>query len=100
MNRKHLIQFVATVGAVLVLYVLSFGPIFAYALPKSDVYMSDQASETDKRRMRAVRGIYKPVLQGCKLSSSFRGIAQWYVSLYVSLFKKDNGDVLYYLLTA
>ena len=32
MNRKHLIQFVATGGAVVVLYVLSFAPVAAHAL--------------------------------------------------------------------
>ena len=30
MNRKHLIQFVATVGSVVVLYVLSYAPLRLY----------------------------------------------------------------------
>lgn len=57
MNRKHLIQLVATLGAMIVLYVLSIGPVFAFSHSAS--YDSVGGLTRHQNRMES---IYLPIL--------------------------------------
>jgi hypothetical protein len=83
MNKKHLIQFVATVGAMLVLYVLSFGPVYAYA---SRSIMLGGRPEMERRwdRLATLQSFYRPIFWTAGHSKWFAGLSDKWIRWWMS----------------
>jgi hypothetical protein len=79
MNRKHLIRFVVSVGAVLALYFGSYGPVQGYY----GMYLlfTGHDEETDLRILETPDAVYFPIFWLCSKSRGFDAFAHQYTRL-------------------